>query len=128
MGVVWCSSVGALVEHLTELFTPFAASHNLKFVSFGKNISSSCHSSSSLEDATTVGTLEISDAFESALEPAPISPTDSAAYKLLSGTVLETYRSSKVNFNKGKGKGKNGEGEKKKMIVAPSVTGGNTGS
>ena len=121
------SSVDELIAHLTKLFTPFAHSHNLDFISFGKNIStSSCHSSSSLSS----GTLEIYDAFGRALNPAPITPTDSAAWKLLSGTILRTHETSKVaTVVPSTSSVEDGKKEKKKnMIVAPALIGGNTGS
>lgn len=125
------SSVDELIAHLTKLFTPFASSHNLDFISFGKNISSpSCHGASR-SSSTSSGTLEIYDAFGRALNPAPITPTDSAAWKLLSGTILRTHETSKVatvtpstsSVEDGKKKEK-----KKNMIVAPALIGGNTGS
>lgn len=103
------------MTHLTRLLEPLAAKYNLDFISFGRNSSGSaphdCRNS-------PAGTLTLSDAFGgTALEPAPISPTDSVAYKVLSGTILATYKESYA------GKISNAT----KMIVAPGVAGGNTG-
>ncbi|KAF9511576.1 hypothetical protein BS47DRAFT_1377147 [Hydnum rufescens UP504] len=97
------SSVSELTTRLTQLLEPLAAKHRLDFVSFGRNVS--------------VLPSQNARAFLSgALEPAPISPTDSAAYKLLSGTILATYKESFA------GRAPND----RKMIVGPGLAGGNT--
>lgn len=104
------SSVSELVDHLTTLFTPFAKYHNLDFVSFGRNISSATKTPIS-------GTFEIFDAFHSALESAPITPTDTEAYRLLSGTILATHAKSVFSI----------PDRPKDLIVTPFLAGGNTG-
>jgi Gly-Xaa carboxypeptidase len=46
-------------------------------------------------EAPTWGQIKLSDAFESALEPAPVTPiTGSGPYDLLSGTVLSTLKTN----------------------------------
>jgi Gly-Xaa carboxypeptidase len=74
--VVNYSSVDALTKHLTSLFLPLAKKYDLAYNAFGRNITILPNSPRR---------FTISDAYGTGLEPAPISPTDSAAYKLLSG-------------------------------------------
>lgn len=69
-----------------------------------------------LSDSGAGGTLELFDAWGTALEPAPITPTDSSAYQLLSGTILATHVNSVIPSTLDKD-----------MIVAPGLAGGNTG-
>lgn len=102
------SSVGELKAHLTRLFTPFAREHNLTLVAFGNGINNA-------PDLAASGTFELSSAWDAGLEPAPITPTNSSAYRLLSGSILATHAKSVVR------------GGAKEMIVAPTLPGGNTG-
>jgi len=59
----------------------------------------------------------ISDAWGSAFEPAPVTPTGrgSAPYELLSGTIQAALRRGYISH------------ELEKAVVAPAVMGGNTG-
>lgn len=133
------------MDHLTELFKPFAGAHGLDFVSFGRNISAqACNlpdydgtSPSTSGPRSALGTLEISEAWNSALEPAPVTPTDSAAYKLLSGTILATHESAPgispkrelgQSLHDNSPHGSHDGRKKERMIVAPALIGGNTGS
>ena len=68
------------------------------------------------KDAPAYGTLTISDAWDTALEPAPISPVDAPEYALLSGTIKATYNSYREL-----------EGNDN-IIVAPGIMSGNTGA
>lgn len=74
------SSVAAVMDHYTTLVKDYAIFNNITFKAFGKTIL----------DRGNVISIELSDAWGTALEPAPITPTDAAAYKLLSGTILAT--------------------------------------
>lgn len=80
------SSVAATMERSTKLLLPLASRFNLSVTSFGKNVTD--------PSLASYGSLSLSDAFDGQLEPAPITPTDSAAYKLLSGTILATHQAS----------------------------------
>lgn len=104
------SSVKELIGHLTTLFAPFAEKHNLSFTSFGSEITPSSVSSSS-------GALRLSDAYDTQLDPAPITPTDTAAYRILSGSIRATHARSVIPNPKSQD-----------MIVAPMLAGGNTGT
>ncbi|KDQ15508.1 hypothetical protein BOTBODRAFT_54770 [Botryobasidium botryosum FD-172 SS1] len=99
------SSGSELVAHLTKELKPLAEQFNLAFSVFGANITSPTNSA---------GTLVVSDAFDKTLEPAPVTPTDAAAYKLLSGTIRSAYANGR------------GRSTGNKMIVAPGMMTGNT--
>ncbi|KAF8310548.1 carboxypeptidase S [Clavulina sp. PMI_390] len=127
------SSVNELMARLTALLQPFAEEYRLGFVSFEKTISpltpkSPCaHSnpgtfslftSTELSEANaTTGTLRLSEAYNSALEPAPITPTDTAAYKILSGSIRATHARTTLNDPKAK---------QQEMTVSPNLAKGNT--
>ncbi|KAG6891195.1 hypothetical protein C0995_008447 [Termitomyces sp. Mi166 len=102
------SSVGEVQTHDTELLSQLATQFNLTYTAFGKKLS--------VEDASSAGTLTLSDAFGTALEPAPVTPTspDAVAWYLLSGTIKATYNShrSLIGANE--------------IIVSPGMSSGNT--
>lgn len=78
------SSVSAVKEHYTNLLRDYAINTNITLTSFGQRIL----------DRGKVKKIEVSDAWGTALEPAPISPLDGEAWKLLSGTILATEQAS----------------------------------
>ncbi|CAE7137047.1 unnamed protein product [Rhizoctonia solani] len=94
------SSVSALQDALTAKLLPLVKKYNLTLTAFSQT------------NITTGGggTVVLSDAFNTALEPAPVSPTEgskAAAYRLLSGVIRKT------------------RGDE--TIVSPALMGGNTG-
>ncbi|KAH8116276.1 carboxypeptidase S [Phellopilus nigrolimitatus] len=97
------SSVAATKEHDTKLLAKLAKKFNLTYDAFGQNL----HTGSS-------GSLTLTDAFGTALEPAPITPTDEAPYKLLSGTIRATYNSHRNYQNA------------EEVQIAPGLMTGNT--
>jgi len=103
------SSVAAVQRRDTSLLKDLAKEFNLTYTAFGSTIST--------EDGPSVGTLNLTDARGTPLEPAPITPTgeDSAPWQLLSGTIKATY-----NAHRGL------EGEDA-IIVSPGTLTGNTG-
>ncbi|TYJ52125.1 hypothetical protein B9479_007279 [Cryptococcus floricola] len=117
------SSVAELQSHLIDVLSPIAKKYNLAINAFGKDIQPhGCHSSASSEKGPKAGKIVLAEAFNSALDPAPVSPftVDSPAWRLLSGTVKGVYATRpEVNGTS--------EGEKEKEIyMAPSISTGNT--
>ncbi|QRV91202.1 Gly-Xaa carboxypeptidase [Ceratobasidium sp. AG-Ba] len=95
------SSVSELQKLITAKLLPLAEKYNLTLSSFtsGQNLTTG-----------TLGTLTLSDAWGTALEPAPVTPTegkDAGAYRLLSGVIRKT------------------RGDKK-TVVSPAIMSGNT--
>jgi Gly-Xaa carboxypeptidase len=88
-------------KHLANVF-------NLSFTAFGLAIFPG--------DESTERALTLTDAYGTALEPAPMTPSDedSAPWQLLSGTIKATY-----NAQRGP------EGDN--VVVSPGVLSGNTG-
>ena len=91
-----------VLKHLAKAF-------NLSYTAFGSVIFP--------EDGTSAGALTLSDAWDDALEPAPVTPTggDSAPWQLFSGTIKATY-----NAHKGLEGANN-------IFVAPGIMNGNSG-
>ncbi|KAF8312644.1 carboxypeptidase S [Clavulina sp. PMI_390] len=132
------SSVKELMIQLTTLLLPLAKEYGLNFVSFGQDLSHltlpavapsldklglasfPVFSSSDPKDsplANATGTLRLSDAYNTALEPAPITPTDTAAFKILSGSIRATHARTTLSHPRAK---------QQEMIVSPNLAGGNT--
>lgn len=104
------SSVADVIERDTNTLKGLAEKFNLTFTSFGKIVSDSA-------SASSYGSLYLSDAYDSSLEPAPTTPTSgpmAAPYELLSGTIQATY-----NAHRGL------EGNNN-VVVAPGMPSGNT--
>ena len=105
------SSVTAVQERDASLLKHLAKEFNLTYTAFGSAIS--------IEDGPSVGTLALTDAWGTALGPAPITPSgedsESAPWQLLSGTIKATYNSHR---------GLEGEDT---IIVSPGTMTGNTG-
>lgn len=103
------SSVGEVKAHDSNLLKSLAKDFNLTYEAFGKKLT--------LDDTTSSGTLTLSNAFQSHLEPAPVTPTgkDAAPYQLLSGTIKATYNSHRSL--------QGGD----TITVAPGMPSGNTG-
>ncbi|KAG6897438.1 hypothetical protein C0992_001599, partial [Termitomyces sp. T32_za158] len=103
------SSVGEIKTHDAELLSRLAKEFNLTYTAFGKELS--------VEGAPSAGKLTLSDAFGTALEPAPVTSTtpDAVPWYILSGTIKATYDSHRSLA---------GANE---IIVGPGMPSGNTG-
>ncbi|KAF9072250.1 carboxypeptidase S [Rhodocollybia butyracea] len=111
------SSVTEAISHSTNTLKPLADKFNLMFISFGETLSRSKDANASSPPA--YGTLVLSDAFNTSLAPAPITPTSGAnagPYRLLAGTIRATY-----NAHRGLDSGADTN-----IIVAPGMPTGNT--
>ncbi|KAH9066871.1 hypothetical protein EDB87DRAFT_1721053 [Lactarius vividus] len=102
------SSVSAVQQRDTNILKHLAKEFNLSFTAFGLDITP--------DGVPTAGKLTLTDAWESGLEPAPVTPTDedSAPWRLLSGTIKATYNSHR---------GLEGADN---IFVSPGVMSGNT--
>ncbi|RDX54257.1 carboxypeptidase S [Lentinus brumalis] len=100
------SSVDAVKEQDTALLKTLAQEFNLSYTAFGSQITG--------KDGTAYGTLTLTDAWGTALEPAPISPIDAPEYALLSGTIKATYNAHRSL-----------KGDKS-IVIAPGIMSGNT--
>ncbi|THH32060.1 hypothetical protein EUX98_g2143 [Antrodiella citrinella] len=102
------SSVSALKTRIVEVLLPTVKKYNLSLDAFGEEIGD--------DFLTAAGQLTLSDAFGTALEPAPITATShNAAYEFLSGTIIAVEKSS--------AKGSRADVP---VVVAPGILIGNT--
>lgn len=103
------SSVDVVKARDTKLLEDLATKFNLSFKAFGEDVTTS---------EAKYGALVLSDAWGTALEPAPITPTDpdAAPYTLLSGTIKATYNAQRGFENT------------EEIFVAPGIMTGNTGT
>ena len=93
-------------ERDTQILRGLAEKLNLSYIAFGEEIGDS--------STKSYGKLTLSDAFNTALRPAPLTPTgkNAAPYQMLSGTIKATYDAHR-----------SGDG----VIVSPGIMSGNTG-
>jgi len=102
------SSISATQKSDTQRLVELAERFNLSFTAFGQQISpAGAHAYR--------GSLTLEDAWNSALEPAPITPTgaDAVPFQVLSGTIRAVH-------NRG------GPRNESDIVVAPGIMGGNT--
>ncbi|EPT05315.1 hypothetical protein FOMPIDRAFT_125395 [Fomitopsis schrenkii] len=98
------SSVETVKSHIADTVGPLANSFNISVDAFGTH-----YGNLSMEGA--FGHLQLSDAYGTQLEPAPVTPTfGSGPYELLAGTVISALGSS------------NRTNIPKKVFLAPSLS------
>lgn len=103
------SSVKEVVKHDTKLLKPLAERFNLSLTAFGSRITPD-------ERRSTYGTLDLSDPWDIARDPAPVTPASGAPYKLLSGTIKAVFSAHQSTLD-----------EKDQIIhVAPGILPGGT--
>ena len=101
-----CSSVSAVKTRIVEVLLPTVKKYNLSLDAFGEEIGGDDE-----VNKAYVGHLTLSDAFGTALEPAPITSTSSSpAYDFLSGTIIAVSKTS--------AKGQNSDVP---VVVAPGI-------
>ncbi|EIM87292.1 carboxypeptidase S [Stereum hirsutum FP-91666 SS1] len=98
------ASVASTQQRDVDLLKPLAQRFNLSYVAFGNPVTP--------RGEHAYGTLTLSTS--STLEPAPITPSDGAPYRILSGSVKATYDSHR-----------NVEGSDG-LVVSPGIMTGNT--
>jgi len=100
------SSVEDVQEHLTAVLAPIAKRFSLSLNAFGKNITTGSD--------IFKGSITLSDAFGTALQPSPVTPVrDSAPFDILAGTIKATFENSTL-------------WKPKQVVVAPTLAIGNT--
>lgn len=106
---IYISTVDEVKSRDTNLVLKLASLHNLSVTAFGDKVFA--------PETSSYGSLTLADAFDTALESAPVTPTgpNAVPYKLLSGTIKTTYNAHR-KFNSMEG-----------VTVVPGVLGGNTG-
>ncbi len=103
------SSVWELQKHITDTIRPIAKKYDLRVEAFGLQVASGSGKG---------GRVLLSDAWGTALEPSPVTPTGKDdAYQILAGTIKATIESSEGYRTSGV----------KGVVVAPLLTIGNTG-
>lgn len=100
------SSVGSVKSRLIDVLSPVAKRFNLSITAFGQSISGAV-----VSDAPSSGRLNLSDAFGTGLEPAPITPTSgSPPWNFLSGVIRNVISTSTRETYAGK-----------TIVVAPTI-------
>ena len=95
--------MGELKDHITSVLGPVAERYNLSLDAFGEMKG---------DAKKAYGQLVLSDAYETGLEPAPITPTTgSGPWELLSGTIRNTIATSSRKAYQGKD-----------AVVTPSIS------
>jgi hypothetical protein len=103
------SSVAAVQQRDTNVLKHLAKEFNLTYSAFGSAIST--------QDGPAAGTLMLSEAWRTGLEPAPVTPSDenSAPWQLFSGTIKAAFNAHRDL-----------EGQNN-IFVSPGIMSGNTG-
>lgn len=103
------SSVAAVQKRDTDVPKHLAEEFNLTYTAFGSAIST--------QYGPAAGTLKLSEAWGTELEPAPVTPSDegSAPWRLFSGTIKATFNAHR---------GLDGPNN---IFVSPGIMSGNTG-
>jgi hypothetical protein len=103
------SSVAAVQKRDTDVPKHLAEELNLTYTAFGSAIST--------QYGPSAGTLKLSEAWGTELEPAPVTPSDedSAPWRLFSGTIKATFNAHR---------GLDGPNN---IFVSPGIMSGNTG-
>ncbi|KAL5531518.1 hypothetical protein ACEPAG_4395 [Sanghuangporus baumii] len=96
-------SVASVKERDSDVIVELAKRFNMTLDSFGEALRTGSN-----------GRITLSAAWDYALEPAPVSPTDAAPYKLLSGTIRATSNAHR------------GSSRKEEIKIAPGAMAGNT--
>jgi Gly-Xaa carboxypeptidase len=107
------SSLSAVEERDTELFKDLAKKFNLTFNAFGQEI----------VGGNGLGKLTLGDYAQTALPPAPITPTtgeEAEAYRVLSGSIKAAFAAYTRSTGTEEDRGDD-------IVVAPGMMTGNTG-
>lgn len=111
------SSVEQLQERITGVLAPVAKEYNLDFEAFGSNVL--VHDDDDADKPKAAGKLTIGTAWNSTLNPAPVSPytAEDPAWRLLAGTTKGVYSTRPSSHH---------EKWSNEIHMAPYMTTGNT--
>ncbi|KZT53554.1 carboxypeptidase S [Calocera cornea HHB12733] len=114
-------SPAVVQAHLTELLAPHAAKWNLSLDAFGELVSADT------ADAPKVGSLVLTDAFGTSLEPAPVTPSSGAVWEVLGGTIKTVFaHNDGLPASVRAAKLEAGEEVATEINLAPGIMSGNT--
>ncbi|KZT69704.1 carboxypeptidase S [Daedalea quercina L-15889] len=119
------SSVVALKNYTSAVLAPVAESLNLSFSPFPEDTPetlSTAGGNHTVVVKESAGRVLLSDAFGTALEPAPVSPTDSAQWRVLAGTIRAAWPIG----DERSASSEEGSQAESGIIVVPSLLAGNT--
>lgn len=127
------SSVAALKNHAIAVLRPVAESLNLTVDPFPEDAPSLSDEYHGVLGPST-GLVVLSDAYDTALEPAPVSPTDSAQWRVLAGTIRAAWggphseHGSESVITPGQTESMRGQQDydDAEVVVVPSLLAGNT--
>ncbi|KAK7687700.1 hypothetical protein QCA50_008916 [Cerrena zonata] len=103
------SSVSAVKAHIVDTLTPIAKKFNLTLDAFGDELHG-------MSNVVSSGHLKLTDAWGTALEPAPVTPwIENSAFDFLAGTIQTVVKTSKRWNN-----------PDIPVAVAPGILSGNT--
>ncbi|KAJ6493651.1 hypothetical protein C8R47DRAFT_1119247 [Mycena vitilis] len=96
------SSITQVQDHIVQLVSPVAAQFNMSLIAF-----------KAAPDVSPVHQIVLTDAFNTGLEPSPVTPIDSGQYQLLAGTIKSALETAGRYNSTG-------------VIISPSLGLGNT--
>lgn len=105
------SSVSAVKTHILDTLIPIAEKFSLTLDAFGEDLNA-------LSNAASSGHLTLTDAWGTALEPAPVTPwIENPAFDFLAGTIKTVVKTS-LRWNN----------SDIPVAVGPGILSGNTGN
>lgn len=122
--------MGALKNHTIAVLGPVADSLNLSFSPFPADaVTESSGADPAAGRHRSAGHVTLSDAWGTALEPAPVSPTDSEQWRVLAGTIRAAWGPPPALSDHDERAGAQEPlAEPEEVVVVPSLLAGNTGS
>jgi len=114
-------SPAVVQAHLTELLSPEASKWNLSLDAFGSLVVADS------DEAPKAGSLVLTDAFGTALEPAPVTPVEGAVWNVLGGTIKTVFaHNDGLPATIRRAKLEAGEEISTEINMAPGIMSGNT--
>ncbi|KAH9917550.1 uncharacterized protein B0H18DRAFT_1034167 [Fomitopsis serialis] len=119
------SSVAALKNHTIAVLRPVAESLNLTVDPFPEDDASLADEHRGVPRlGPSAGRVVLSDAFDTALEPAPVSPTDSEQWRILAGTIRAAWGGPHSEHDSVTEGTRASQGSGAEVVVVPSLLAG----